>query len=77
VAVPGRLLAGTALIARGEFSIVIAALGAGLADGPDLGALAAAYVLMAATVGALATKYSHLLPVTARVAASPAPITTD
>ena len=35
----GRRRAGGALIARGEFSIVIAALGAGLADGEDLGAL--------------------------------------
>ena len=34
------------LIARGEFSIVIAALGSGLVDGPDLGALAAGYVLI-------------------------------
>jgi monovalent cation:H+ antiporter-2, CPA2 family len=65
VAVPGRLRAGTALIARGEFSIVIAALGVGLADGPDLGAVAAAYVLMTATLGPLATRYSHLLPVRA------------
>ena len=41
----GRLRAGTVLIARGEFSIVIAALGVSLVDGPELGALAAAYVL--------------------------------
>ena len=41
----GRLRAGTVLIARGEFSIVIAALGSGLVDGPELGALAAGYVL--------------------------------
>lgn len=52
----GRLRAGTALIARGEFSIVIAALGADLADGPELGALAAGYVLVTAVVGPLAAK---------------------
>ena len=43
------LRAGGALMARGEFSIVIAGLGAGL--NPDLGPLAAAYVLILAIVG--------------------------
>ncbi len=52
----GRLRAGSALVARGEFSIVIAALGAGLADGPDLGAVAAAFVLVTAIAGPLATR---------------------
>lgn len=65
--VPGRLRAGTALIARGEFSIVIAALGVELADGPELGALAAAYVLLTAILGPVAAKYSHLIPVPARL----------
>lgn len=55
---PGRLRAGSVLIARGEFSIVIAALGAATADGAELGALAAAYVLMTAIVGPLAARYS-------------------
>jgi K+:H+ antiporter subunit KhtU len=52
----GRLRAGSALIARGEFSIVIASLGADLADGPDLGALAAAFVLLTAITGPLAAR---------------------
>ena len=56
VARAGRLRAGSALIARGEFSIVIASLGAGLADGPDLGALAAAFVLLTAIAGPLAAR---------------------
>lgn len=56
VAVPGRIRAGTVLLARGEFSIVIAALGAGTADGAELGALAAAYVLMTAILGPVVTK---------------------
>jgi CPA2 family monovalent cation:H+ antiporter-2 len=56
VARPGRLRAGSALIARGEFSIVIASLGADLADGPDLGALAAAFVLVTAITGPLASR---------------------
>ncbi len=58
----GRLRAGATLIARGEFSIVIAALGAGLADGPALGALVAGYVLMAAILGPLAAKFIDRLP---------------
>jgi len=52
-----QLRAGTALIARGEFSIVIASLGAGVSHGDDLGALAAAYVLLTAIAGPLAARY--------------------
>jgi CPA2 family monovalent cation:H+ antiporter-2 len=57
--------AGTALIARGEFSIVVAALGATLVDGAELGALAAGYVLVTAVVGPLAAKYSDRIPIPA------------
>ena len=46
-----RLRAGTALIARGEFSIVIAGLGAAVE--PALGPLSAAYVLILAVAGPL------------------------
>ena len=52
----GRLRAGTALAARGEFSIVIASLGASLADGADLGAVAAAFVLLTAVAGPVSTR---------------------
>jgi len=45
----GRLRAGMALVARGEFSIVIAGLGTGLE--PQLGPLSAAYVLFLAVFG--------------------------
>lgn len=58
---PGRVRAGTVLIARGEFSIVIAALGAATADGPELGAMAAAYVLITAVLGPLLTKFADPL----------------
>lgn len=58
----GQLRAGTALIARGEFSIVIASLGAGRAHGDELSALAAAYVLLTAIVGPLAAKYADRVP---------------
>jgi CPA2 family monovalent cation:H+ antiporter-2 len=66
VAVRGRVRAGTVLIARGEFSVVIAALGADLLDGPDLSALAAAYVLITAIIGPLAAKYADRIPVPRR-----------
>lgn len=49
-----RLRAGAVLIARGEFSIVIAALGVGLE--PTLGPLSAAYVLFLAILGPICAK---------------------
>ncbi len=68
VSANGRMRAGTIMIARGEFSIVIAALGADLADGPQLGALAAGYVLLTAIFGPLATRYAEqLVPKKVRV----------
>lgn len=50
----GGLRAGMALVARGEFSIVIAGLGAGLE--PRLGPLSAAYVLFLAVLGPVLTR---------------------
>jgi len=50
----GRLRAGMALVARGEFSIVIAGLGAGIE--PQLGPLSAAYVLFLAIIGPILTR---------------------
>ena len=67
----GRIRAGTALIARGEFSIVIASLGAGTDHGTELAALAAAYVLLTAVAGPLATKYADRLPVLGRAVTHP------
>ncbi|TMR23832.1 cation:proton antiporter [Nonomuraea turkmeniaca] len=52
----GRARAGIALIPRGEFNIVIAGLAVGAGAHPDLGALAAAYVLILAAFGPLAAK---------------------
>jgi len=49
-----RLRAGMALVSRGEFSIVIAGLGAGVE--PGLGPLAAAYVLFLAVLGPILTR---------------------
>jgi CPA2 family monovalent cation:H+ antiporter-2 len=52
----GRMRAGLALMARGEFSIVIAGLAAGVAGAEELPALAAAYVLLMAVSGPIAAK---------------------
>lgn len=68
VGVPGRLRAGTALVARGEFSIVIAGLAvtSGL---PRVGPVATGYVLILAVTGPLLTRVVEPLgarPVRAR-----------
>lgn len=57
----GRIRAGAALIARGEFSIVIASLGVALVDGAELASIAAAYVLLTAIGGPLAVKHADSL----------------
>ncbi|HEU4668736.1 MAG TPA: cation:proton antiporter [Arthrobacter sp.] len=58
IARPGRFRAGATLIARGEFSIVIAGLAvASGAVSDELAALATAYVLLMAVVGPLAARY--------------------
>ena len=58
VAVPGRLRAGTALVARGEFSIVIAGLA--VASGlSEIGPVATAYVLVLAIAGPLLTRFAE------------------
>lgn len=51
VATTGRLRAGTALVPRGEFNIVIAGLAVSAGISANLGPLAAAYVLMLAIIG--------------------------
>ena len=53
---PGRARAGAALIAHGEFSIVIAELG--ISRENDLGALAATYVTILTLVGAMLYQFS-------------------
>ncbi len=50
---PGRLRAGAVLTARGEFSIVIAGIAVAEGVNPELGPLAAAYVLLLAVGGPL------------------------
>ncbi len=55
----GRARAGTVLIARGEFSIVIAELGA--EQNAEIGAVAATYVILLAVAGPLLYHYSDPL----------------
>ena len=56
IAPRGRLRAGTALIARGEFSVVIMSLAG--AAGHEIGPVVTAYVLLLATLGPLLTRWS-------------------
>jgi monovalent cation:H+ antiporter-2, CPA2 family len=53
----GAFRAGAALVARGEFSIVIAGLGVSAGLEPQLGALSAAYVLFLAILGPFLARY--------------------
>ena len=54
--VVGRLRAGAALVARGEFSIVIAGLGMSADLEPQLGPLSATYVLFLASLGPILSR---------------------
>lgn len=56
VGVPGRVRAGAALVARGEFSIIIAGLAVAEGLEADLGPLAACYVLLLAVLGPILTR---------------------
>lgn len=70
--------AGATLMARGEFSIVIASIGATLDDGADLGALAAAFVLLTAIAGPLAARFIGSSPHRSRTpSAKPGPLKGD
>ena len=61
IGTPGRVRAGAALVAHGEFSIVIAELG--IAREGDLGALAATYVIVLTVIGALLYQFSDAITV--------------
>jgi len=66
VATPGRLRAGTALVARGEFSIIIAGLAVAAGLG-EVGPVATGYVLVLAIVGPMMTRFIE--PMSSRVLA--------
>jgi monovalent cation:H+ antiporter-2, CPA2 family len=65
----GRMRAGTALVARGEFSIVIAGIAVTAGIEPELGILAAAYVLLLAVTGPILTRYADDLATVGRARA--------
>ncbi|MFJ4829124.1 cation:proton antiporter [Streptomyces sp. NPDC088747] len=59
ISVKGRWRAGGTLVARGEFSIVIAGLAVTAGIEPSLGPLATAYVLILVVVGPLTARYTE------------------
>lgn len=59
----GAFRAGAALVARGEFSIVIAGLGVSAGLEPQLGALSAAYVLFMAIIGPILARFIEPLAI--------------
>ncbi|MFC9129435.1 cation:proton antiporter [Streptomyces sp. NPDC057099] len=59
ISVKGRWRAGGALVARGEFSIVIAGLAVAAGIEPSLGPLATAYVLILVVLGPLTARYTE------------------
>ncbi|ULR52297.1 cation:proton antiporter [Streptomyces deccanensis] len=61
IATKGRWRAGGALVARGEFSIVIAGLAVAAGVEPSLGPLATAYVLILVLLGPLTARYTEPL----------------
>ncbi|MDG4859903.1 cation:proton antiporter [Streptomyces sp. T-3] len=61
VGVKGRWRAGGTLVARGEFSIVIAGLAVTAGIEPSLGPLATAYVLILVVIGPLTARYTEPL----------------
>ena len=75
IAPAGRIRAGIALVPRGEFNIVIAGLAVAAGVHPDLGPLAAGYVLILAAFGPLAARGIQPLvnAIALRKGASPAP----
>ncbi|QLH22723.1 cation:proton antiporter [Streptomyces sp. Rer75] len=61
ISVKGRWRAGGTLVARGEFSIVIAGLAVTAGIEPSLGPLATAYVLILVIIGPLTARYTEPL----------------
>jgi CPA2 family monovalent cation:H+ antiporter-2 len=72
----GRFRAGAALIARGEFSIVIAGLAVAAGVEPRLGPLAASYVLLLAITGPVAARVVEPVTRAALKRLRPAPTAT-
>lgn len=71
----GRWRTGLSLIARGEFSIVIAGLGVAAGAESALGPLSAAYVLILAVTGSVLMRFADRTPVPRIVGRIPKPAT--
>ncbi len=69
----GRWRAGGALVARGEFSIVIAGIGVTAGLQPELGPMATAYVLLLVIAGPLTARYVEPVVGRLRRAVNPPP----
>ena len=67
----GRWRTGLSLIARGEFSIVIAGLGVAAGAQSELGPLSAAYVLILAVTGSVLMRFADRIPVPRIIAGKP------
>ncbi len=67
----GRWRTGLSLVARGEFSIVIAGLGVAAGVQSELGPLSAAYVLMLALTGSVLMRFADKIPVPRLIAGKP------
>jgi CPA2 family monovalent cation:H+ antiporter-2 len=65
IGVRGQRRAGAVLIARGEFSIVIAGLAVSAGADPDVGALCGAYVLLLAAAGPIVARFADRAPAVA------------
>ncbi|MEY4371940.1 MAG: hypothetical protein RL219_709 [Actinomycetota bacterium] len=65
IGIRGRRRAAVSLIPHGEFSILVAGLGVAAGTESALGSLAAAYVLLTATVGAIGMRVVEAIPVPA------------
>ena len=70
----GRMRAGSVLVARGEFSIVIAGLALAAGVEPDLVPLAGAYVLILAVTGPILTRFADRLVPTPAPVPAPGPL---
>ncbi len=71
IGAPGRLRTGLTLVARGEFSIIIAGLALAAGAATDLAPLAAGYVLILAVLGPIAARAAD--PLARRLYPRPAP----
>ena len=74
---PGRLRAGLVLVARGEFSVVIAGLATAAGAAPEIAAVTTGYVLCMALLGPVLARLSDPLTDLLRLRPPPPPVPPD